>query len=286
MPLTRRFVTISGDGDVYFLRTQKTGVDVVGVGFRTFAGNKLIDVRPARPSMFSMFFGQKGAIAAVRPLNRQQVIETAFAFEGVQWRLTGSAYGRDPDTSCTGFNRIRRPGYLIGKLNQEVRGVPYCWGCHGSLSQFRARLERGMMAGNVCTSNAPRTDVAGVDCSAFVSAAWGLSTHFTTAAIPSIATPIANAWDMRPGDAFNKPHSHVMLFLRFTPDRKAEVMEASPGACNGRVCRNIYPMASLLARGYTPVRFKALANDTTVVAQLNVPDPATKAKTKKKGRRQ
>ena len=77
-------------------------------------------------------------------------------------------------------------------------------------------------------------------------------------------------WDLRPGDALNKPHSHVMLFLRFTPDRKAEVMEASPGACNGRVCRNVYPIASLLARGYTPVRFRALANDTSQVAQAQV----------------
>jgi hypothetical protein len=44
-------------------------------------------------------------------------------------------------------------------------------------------------------------------------------------------------------------------------------MEASPGACNGRVCRNVYPLASLLARGYVPVRYRALLNDTSVVAQ-------------------
>jgi hypothetical protein len=72
---------------------------------------------------------------------------------------------------------------------------------------------------------------------------------------------------MRPGDAFNKPGSHVMLFLRFTPDRKAEVMESSTGGCNGRVCRNVYPMAALLGRGYQPVRFKGLADDAMVVAQ-------------------
>ena len=132
-----------------------------------------------------------------------------------------------------------------------MRGVPYCWGCMGSLDQIRAKLDRGVLAGNICTRNAPRTDVTGVDCSAFVSATWGLATHYTTAAIPTIATPSTNPWELRPGDALNKPHSHVMLFLRFTPDRKAEVMEASPGACNGRVCRNVYPLASLLARGYT-----------------------------------
>ena len=265
-PLTRRFVTVSGDGDVYFLRTERTGVDVVGVGFRPLRNAKIIDVRPAQvaaPAQPNKF----NAIAAVRPSNRQQVIEIAFAFEGIQWLVTPQNYGSDPDTACSGFSRIRRPWYLQGKVGQQVRGVPYCWGCHGSLANFRSQMERGVKAGNVCTHNAPRNDAAGVDCSAFVSATWGLGVHYTTAAIPAIAKPVTNPWDLRPGDALNKPGSHVMLFLRFTPDRKAEVMESSTGGCNGRVCRNVYPLAALLARGYQPVRFKALADDAMVVAQ-------------------
>ena len=265
-PLTRRFVTVSGDGDVYFLRTERTGVDVIGVGFRPLRNAKVIDVRSAQvatpPAQLNFV-----AIAAVRPSNRQQVIETAFAFEGIQWLVTPQNYGSDPDTACSGFSRIRRPWYLQGKVGQQVRGVPYCWGCHGSLANYRSQIEHGVKAGNVCTQNAPRSDVAGVDCSAFVSAAWGLGVHYTTAAIPAIAKPVTNPWDLRPGDALNKPGSHVMLFLRFTPDRKAEVMESSTGGCNGRVCRNVYPLAALLARGYQPVRFKALADDNMAVAQ-------------------
>ena len=273
-PLTRRFVTVSGDGDVYFLRTKPDGVEVVGVGFKPLGNVSVIDVRPSRASA-KPAPGPDGrpdndvkfsATAAVRPSNRQQAIETAFAFEGVQWKLTQANYGNDPDSQCSGFNRIRRPWYLEGKVNQEVRGVPYCWGCHGSLANFRQRIESGMLAGNVCTRNAPRPDVAGVDCSAFVSAAWGLSVHYTTAAIPAIAAPVSNPWDLKPGDALNKPGSHVMLFLRFTPDRKAEVMESSTGGCNGRVCRNVYPLASLLARGYNPVRFRAFADDQATVS--------------------
>ena len=267
-PLTRRFVTISGDGDVYFLRTERTGVEVVGVGFRPLHNVNAIDVRPARiPNAAASPMGKFTAIAAVRPSNRQQVIETAFAFEGLQWQVTPQNYGSDPDTACTGFSRIRRPWYLQGKVGQQVRGVPYCWGCHGSLASFRAQVEHGVKAGNVCTRNEPRSDVAGVDCSAFVSASWGLSVHYTTAAIPAIAKPVENPWDLRPGDALNKPGSHVMLFLRFTPDRRAEVMESSTGGCNGRVCRNVYPLAALLSRGFQPVRYKALADDTSVVAQ-------------------
>ncbi|MGY4311940.1 hypothetical protein [Bradyrhizobium sp. JR3.5] len=267
-PLTRRFVTISGDGDVYFLRTKSEGVEVVGVGFRPLGKMSIIDVRPSRtagaPAAQPDF--KFNATAAVRPSNRQQAIETAFAFEGIQWKLTPANYGSDPDSQCSGFSRIRRPWYLQGKVNQEVRGVPYCWGCHGSLANFRQRIESGTLAGNVCTRNEPRPDVAGVDCSAFVSATWGLSVHYTTAAIPAIAAPVTNPWDLKPGDALNKPGSHVMLFLRFTPDRKAEVMESSTGGCNGRVCRNVYPLASLLARGYVPVRFRAFADDQTTVS--------------------
>ena len=272
--LSRRFVTVSENGDVYFMRTQTASVDVIGVGFRP-SRSKIIEGRTQ-----SAFDGGikprkgKGPIAAVVPLTRQRVVDTAFAFEGIRWNVTQSAYGRDPDTACTGFNRVRRPGYLHGKLGQEVRGIPYCWGCHGALHQIRAKMQGGMMAGNVCTRNAPRRDVIGVDCSAFVSATWGLATHFTTMAIPSITKRLDNPWDLLPGDAFNKPGSHVMLFVRFTADRKAEVIEASPGACNGRVCRNVYPLASVLARGYAPVRFRGLANET--VANVSFPDDQQK----------
>ena len=278
--ISRRFVTISPEGDVYFLRNRKEGTDVLGVGFRPLKDAALLSPANALPqTLMADLARRKGANAAVRPLTRAQVIETANAFASIRWRVNPGAYGPTPDTSCTGFNRVRRPGYINGKVNQEVQGIPYCWGCMGSLPQIATQIERGMKAGNICTRNDPRRDVAGVDCSAFVSATWGLSTHFTTIAIPSIAKPLANSLDLLPGDALNKPGSHVMLFVRFTPDKKAEVIEASTGGCNGRVCRNVYPLGSLLARGYVPVRYRGLVNDQstpTDIAKANTSGPDKK----------
>ena len=259
--LSRRFVAVSPEGEVYFLRTRKTGVDVLGVGFRKIASSAAIISSPAGRIAAQRRNNRWDLVSAIRPLTRKRVVDTAFAFEGVRWQLTESAYGKDPDQACTGFRRVRRPGYLAGKVGQSVRGIPYCWGCHGSFETVLRKLERGVLAGNVCTRNEPRTDVVGVDCSAFVSATWGLASHFTTIAIPAITKPLSDPWDLLPGDALNKPGSHVMLFLRFTPDRKIEVMEASPRGCNGRVCRNVYPLAAVLARGYTAVRFRGLANE-------------------------
>jgi hypothetical protein len=283
--LSRRFVAVSPEGEVYFMRTRDSGVDVLGVGFRQLSRTAAIDRRDARPVTRSA--KRRGPTSAVRPLTRQRVVETAFAFERAKWQVNQGAYGRDPDQACTGFNRVRRPAYLAGKAGQEVRGIPYCWGCHGSLDAITRKLNGGVLAGNVCTRNEPRRDVAGVDCSAFVSAAWGLASHFTTIAIPAITTPLEDPWTLLPGDALNKPGSHVMLFLRFTPDRKAEVMEASPRACNGRVCRNVYPLASVLARGYTPVRFRALANEPapTAAAAAESSEAKQQASGKKGGKK-
>ncbi len=262
--LSRRFVTVAPEGDVYFLRNRQGETAVLGVSFRQLKNPAVIDTGPPRPQVtLAEFSRRKGASAAVRPLSRAQVLETAHAFANIRWRINPGAYGADPDSACTGFNRVRRPGYMSGKMNQEVQGIPYCWGCMGSLPQIASNIERGVKAGNICTRNDPRRDVTGVDCSAFVSATWGLSTHFTTLAIPSISKPLSNPFDLLPGDALNKPGSHVMLFIRFTPDKKAEVIEASTGGCNGKVCRNVYPLGSLLARGYVPVRYRGLAADSS-----------------------
>ncbi|MCW6506732.1 hypothetical protein [Lichenifustis flavocetrariae] len=259
--VSRRCVTVSADGDVYFLKTLKTAVDIIGLGFRATPNAKFVEASRRQPNAAALAWADpKGISMAVGPLTRQKVIQAALSYEGIQWTVTPPVYGADNE-ACSGFSgRIRVPMYMIGKVGQTVRGVPYCWGCQGSIRQFVDRIQHGTLAGNVCTKDGVRTDVAGVDCSSFVSAAWGLSTHFSTAAIPAIAEQLANPWDLQPGDALDKPGSHVVLFLGFTPNREAQVMEASPGACNGRVCRNIYPLSWLLSRGFIPVRYRALMN--------------------------
>lgn len=254
--VSRRAVTIDRSGQVYFLQSGQGRTSVVALGFRPVKAGAAIDFSRPRPAA-----GPRASSvnAALRQPTRAEIVERAMAFARLQWRVTPENYGKDPDTGCTGFQRVRRPGFLAGSLNRDVKGVPYCWGCHNNLTQITQRMARGDLAGNVCTRDQPRRDVVGVDCSAFVSTAWGLSSHFTTLAMPAITTPLASPWDLQPGDALNKPGSHIVLFLGFTPDRKIEVVEASTGRCNGRVCRNIYPLTAMLARGFVPVRFKGLA---------------------------
>ena len=262
--VSRRCVTISPTGDVYFLKTLKKSVDIVGLGFRAMPEAKFIELPRRMNASLLAWTDPKSIGVALGPLTRAKIIATALQYEKYTWRVTAPSYGNDGEL-CSGFNgRSRVPAYMLGKEGQPVQGVPYCWGCQGSVRSFVDRVNKGTLAGNVCTRNDPRTDAAGVDCSSFVSAAWGLSTHFSTAVIPAISNRLSNPWDLLPGDALDKPGSHVVLFMGFTPNREAMVMEASPNACKGRVCRNIYPLSWLLSRGFVPVRYRGLADATAV----------------------
>ena len=210
--VSRRAVNVSPDGDVYFLKTYKKGADVIGLGFRATPNAKVIALGKPHANPASANWNDTSWVGmAVGPLTRAKVLQTAFGFAGIRWTVAPNNYGPEEDKICSGFNgRIRRPMYMIGKENQPVQGVPYCWGCQGSLPQFASRIQKGALAGNVCTRNAPRNDVAGVDCSAFVSAAWGLATHFTTAAIPARCTkPGAMVW--------NRPKNSAMSCRNSVP---------------------------------------------------------------------
>ncbi|MGR9229680.1 hypothetical protein [Rhizobium leguminosarum] len=252
---SRRFVAIGPRGDVLYLSSQESRAQVLRLDGRE-PGRKLAVARPAKqPNAGNP--GKTPKVALV-PKSRNDVIERAIGFETLNWLVTSTAYGKDPGPGCINMNRLRRPIYLIGKRGQTVKGVPYCWGCKTPLENFVGGVEKGQTAGNVCTKSAPQSNILGVDCSGFVSDAWGLKMHVSTRAIPGITKRLSDPWSMRPGDALNKPGSHVLLFMRFTDDRKVEVMEASPNACKGRVCRNTYSLGSLLMRGYQPVRFKGL----------------------------
>ncbi len=137
--------------------------------------------------------GKFSGVAAVRPSNRQQAIEDRLAFEGIQWKLTPANYGSG-SRQCA--QRLQPDPALVPAGQGQpggARRIPCC------LGMPRLALANSGVSGSSWNpwpaTSAPATtrgDVAGVDCSAFVSAAWGLSVHYTTAAIPAIAKPVEN----------------------------------------------------------------------------------------------
>lgn len=169
---SRRFVSIGPRGDVLFLKSDEARADVLRlVGRPVPEDGLLVGQAPKRKT--AKVKPEKAPKMAIRALGREDVVERAVAFETARWTVSRTAYGPDPAPRCPNMNRTQRPLYLKDKLNRDVKGIPYCWGCKTSVDNFYEGLEKGLTAGNVCTRSAVRKKVMGVDCSAFVSEAWG-----------------------------------------------------------------------------------------------------------------
>ena len=126
------------------------------------------------------------------------------------------------------------------KENQRVKGVAYDWGGGDPPEQFDTKLRNGQAAGSH-SRNGVTACTAGIDCSGFVTTCWGFRGHpYTTSNLRKVAGRLKANWftDLKPGDAFNKPGSHVVLFAGYKENGTPYIYEAS-GAAGRVVYRNV-----------------------------------------------
>lgn len=122
-----------------------------------------------------------------------------------------------------------------------VTGIAYDWGGMDDTEQFDRKLSQGQAAGSHSWHGVTQC-TAGTDCSGFVSLCWGSTRKYGTSTIENQETGIAVRprynWftDLKPGDALNKPGSHIVLFANYRADGNPNVYEASGSA--GRVIYN------------------------------------------------
>lgn len=143
--------------------------------------------------------------------------------------------------------------------NQRVIGLPYKWGGIDSPEQFDQKLAKGFAAG-AHSRHGVTSCTAGIDCSGFVCYCWGLRSHkYTTGTLRAIAGKPKYNWftDMKPGDALNKPGSHVVLFAGYHPDGTIDVYEASGSAARVVFHRTTWSRF----KGYVPLQYKLIADE-------------------------
>jgi hypothetical protein len=162
----------------------------------------------------------KVSMAAGPAVTREEVLQTAEAYASHQWKATSANiyHGKDsrgvwvdtPDEIFVGAGGW----YSDGRTNV---GLPYCWGGASSLKQFDEGISAGRPAGYHFTGpRAHHGDSAlpvGVDCSGFVSCCWQLHSRRSTYNMAPVCYRLESYDDLRPGDAVNKSHDHIILFV-------------------------------------------------------------------------
>ncbi|QNA88779.1 hypothetical protein G4G28_10235 [Massilia sp. Dwa41.01b] len=188
-------------------------------------------------------------------LTRAAILSTAEAYRTAQWQVTSANYRPDAVSACVPARGKRwlRPAYLEGQLGKRVTGIPYNWGGYITIAAFMQRTAEGYAGGNICTcrkGDCVDRRAAGVDCSGFVSQTWNVKRR-TTARLKEVARPLPSYAELRPGDAMNKPGSHVRLFVSLSPTGNGSIRAYEASTSCGRVCLRDFSTRQL--EGYLPL---------------------------------
>lgn len=145
-------------------------------------------------------------------------------------------------------------------------GMAYKWGGYDTVPTFLADIADGDGAGDV-DSSATVSWTCGDDCSGYVSRCWK-SGRYATASFPNISEEIA--WEaLRPGDALNRPSSHIRLFDEFVGGTgQVLVYETTTGVDPGRTTHRVLTQAQ--HSSYTPIRYDHVYTIPSLVAARSV----------------
>lgn len=207
--------------------------------------------------------------AATPPITRERALSNARAYLTVNWVLKPENYSKaqienrcEPAQAKFWLRPARFNPAVVGKT---IGPMPYRWGGDDTPESFRLRVEWGALAGDVCTCRQPSLDYclvqesAGVDCSGFVSKAWGIEKRGTSGLL-DVATELGNIAELRPGDAFVRPGNHVRLLTALDSGAGVSytVLESTTSLrCEG-VCESTYRPSEL--NGYRLIRYRGMTN--------------------------
>jgi|GEM_PF-1562340 len=150
---------------------------------------------------------------------------------------------------------VRTPG--------DYTGVMYKWGGFSGLEGFSEYTDSGYFYGGGLDASLLAGDInwaedkpgslcaVGVDCSGFVSQAWGLSARQSTSSLPGVSFALYANDYLEAGDVLNAPRSHVMLFEKRETDGRYTVYESS--GVDWKVSSRSYYAYEI--EGYWPYRY-------------------------------
>lgn len=274
--LPNRYVALGPRGQAYFLQPGASEVLVLELPFVKRAtispdAEALGSVGASRAAPPLLDDGFEGFVRGLYPddaplatrgtIRRARILENARGYLELSWRLAPSNYerGATPSRCDPPGSKWRRPTRLDGKVSQQVRALPYRWGGYESLQGFQDKLERGFLAGDVCTCRDSALgycitpEATGVDCSGFVSRTLE-EKYYTTSSLHKITNPLPSLRDLKPGDILNRAGNHVRLFVGFAEGGPLAVKTIESAVSCGGICAATYTVSQLAK--YVPLRYR------------------------------
>ncbi|MCA9716627.1 MAG: hypothetical protein KC468_18290, partial [Myxococcales bacterium] len=188
-------------------------------------------------------------------ISRDEILHRAYEYVNYE-----AIYNENHMKSCSGRTPL---SYFQARLGQPIRGVAYKYAGHIEVSTYDDAVHNQYTVGDLNTPTDKVVDGCsyGVDCSGFVSKAWQ-SGHKTTSSLYTVSHALESLYELKPGDAVNKPGSHVRLIAASNWNNSFDIVEATVGKERMRVIAR--PMSwgdAGAGTGYKPVRYNSVCPD-------------------------
>ncbi|MBN1232316.1 MAG: SH3 domain-containing protein [Candidatus Coatesbacteria bacterium] len=189
-------------------------------------------------------------------ITRDQIMANAVPYESHEWYANtwNITYGTKQDNDG---KYICTPSWVTEGYKEKI---PYQWGGFSSIAGFDTGLATKYAGDNYTDKASASNYCIGVDCSGFVSRAWGTTQKYGTSTIPNISEELPSYNDMKRGDCLNNAGSHVRLCAEDNPENSVLTLEAS--GVDWRVSYRTYNFSSL--SGYIPRKYNGTEEESDV----------------------
>ena len=213
-----KYTSADRNGAVYYMACYADKIQIKKACFsKTPADSRMDEIRQeAMIKTRELIASEKNTAPNYRiTKKRNQVLSTAQSYANHTWTL------REYNKHTYGNAQLYH-AYANASDGTRFTGVPYCRGGYHTVSQFDQYLNTVYQspykycAGNV-NDQGYQNGTTGVDCSGFVSRAYGIS-HYTTSGLAGYGNAYTtgySAYDMKPMDMWVASGYHVMLHVGY-----------------------------------------------------------------------
>lgn len=234
-----QYIQIGTDGIVYLMVPTESHLEIREITLGTVCDSKFNEIEAYAQSYEAQTLSQNTpAITDSISLTRQQVLERANLIASHRWTLSLSNTAARTNVTLPDFVQTAlSDGSLNNSATLQITGIPYCWGGFDSqytsnnsgYSTFDDAIAAGYTAGNVNpTSKSKVANTAGLDCSGFVSAAYGFSgkqgtSYFSTFG-SEVTTDTIDTMDFIVRYNYSNKANHVLLFYNWQANDKSKML--------------------------------------------------------------
>jgi hypothetical protein len=212
-----KYIYTTKQGNSYQMVLKDQSVDIYELAFtkekRTNIDKKLVDKIKPKELKFASKGSKPVKILTVTPAS---AITRADQMANTTWTYKTSLMTATTSTTTPPQHLTANPG----TTGVTKTGIPYSWGGTNAVSwafnvSYATAIAGGKTAGNINDSTTSGVaSTAGLDCSAFVSAAYDFTNRYTTTGFGLSTSPFTNTtWaSILQGDIGNKSGRHVWIY--------------------------------------------------------------------------